>query len=88
MDVCSVVTDDDIRADGCHPNEAGYTKIATAYSNAIQDYYTNKEYLKDSNNQDLTITLNNSNNWRAAIDVPAGNGTYCVECSRWLGCHL
>lgn len=79
VDVCSVVTDDDIRADGCHPNEAGYTKIATAYSNAIQDYYTNKEYLKDSNNQDLTITLNNSNNWRAAIDVPAGNGTYCVE---------
>ena len=27
----------------------------------------------------MTITLNNSNNWRAAIDVPAGNGTYCVE---------
>lgn len=79
VDVCSVVTDDDIRADGCHPNEAGYTKIATAYSNAIQDYYTNKEYLKDSNNQDLTITLNNDNNWRAAIDVPADNGTYCVE---------
>lgn len=79
VDVCSVVTDDDIRADGCHPNEAGYTKIATAYSNAIQDYYTNKEYLKDSNNQDLTIKLNNGNNWRAAIDVPAGGGTYCVE---------
>lgn len=79
VDVCSIVTDDDIRADGCHPNEAGYTKIATAYSNAIQDYYTNKEYLKDSNNQDLTIKLNNDNNWRAAIDVPAGNGTYCVE---------
>lgn len=79
VDVCSVVTDDDIRADGCHPNEAGYTKIATAYSNAIQDYYTNKEYLKDSNNQDLTIKLNNDNNWRAAIDVPDGNGTYCVE---------
>lgn len=79
VDVCSVVTDDDIRADGCHPNEAGYTKIATTYSNAIQDYYTNKEYLKDSNNQDLTIKLNNDNNWRAAIDVPADNGTYCVE---------
>ena len=79
VDVCSVVTDDDIRADGCHPNETGYTKIATAYSNAIQDYYTNKEYLKDSNNQDLTIKLNNDNDWRAAIDVPAGNGTYCVE---------
>lgn len=80
VDVCSVVTDDDIRADGCHPNEAGYTKIATAYSNAIQDYYTNKEYLKKDNSQDdLTITLNNGNNWRAAIDVPAGGGTYCVE---------
>lgn len=80
VDVCSVVTDDDIRADGCHPNEAGYTKIATAYSNAIQDYYTNKEYLKKDNSQDdLTIKLNNGNNWRAAIDVPAGNDTYCVE---------
>lgn len=79
VDVCSVVTDDDIRADGCHPNETGYTKIATAYSDAIQDYYTNKEYLKDSNNQDLEIKLNNGNNWRAAIDVPAGNDTYCVE---------
>ena len=80
VDVCSVVTDDDIRADGCHPNEAGYTKIATAYSNAIQDYYTNKEYLKDSNNQDLSFKLINDNIWRAAIDVPAGNdNTYCVE---------
>lgn len=80
VDVCSVVTDDDIRADGCHPNEAGYTKIATAYSNAIQDYYTNKEYLKKDNSQDdLEIKLNNSNNWRTAIDVPAGGGTYCVE---------
>lgn len=79
VDVCSVVTDDDIRADGCHPNEAGYTKIATAYSNAIQDYYTSKEPVQE-NGKDLTITLNNSNNWRAAIDVPAGNdNTYCVE---------
>ena len=78
VDVCSVVTDDDIRADGCHPNETGYTKIATAYSNAIQDYYTNKEPVQE-NGQDLTITLNNSNNWHAAIDVPAGNDTYCVE---------
>lgn len=80
VDVCSVVTDDDIRVDGCHPNEAGYTKIATAYSNAIQDYYTNKEYLKKDNSQDdLEIKLNNSNNWTAAIDVPAGDNTYCVE---------
>lgn len=79
VDVCSVVTDDDIRADGCHPNEAGYTKIATAYSNAIQDYYTNKEYLKDSNGNDLTVSLNADNNWTAAIDVLAGDDTYCVE---------
>ncbi|MEE0379098.1 MAG: Cna B-type domain-containing protein [Ruminococcus sp.] len=78
VDVCSVVTDDDIRADGCHPNEAGYTKIATAYSNAIQDYYTSKEPVQE-NGKDLTITLSNKNNWRAAIDVPAGNDTYCVE---------
>lgn len=65
-------------ADGCHPNEAGYTKIATAYSNAIQDYYTSKEPVQE-NGKDLTITLSNKNNWRAAIDVPAGNDTYCVE---------
>lgn len=78
VDVCSVVTDDDIRADGCHPNEAGYTKIATAYANAIQSYYTSKEPVQE-NGQDLTITLNNSNNWTAAIDVPAGDNTYCVE---------
>ena len=78
VDVCSVVTDDDIRADGCHPNEAGYTKIATAYSNAIQSYYTSKEPVQE-NGQDLTITLDHTNNWRAAIDVPAGDNTYCVE---------
>lgn len=78
VDVCSVVTDDDIRADGCHPNESGYTKIATAYANAIQSYYTSKEPVQE-NGQDLTITLSNANNWTAAIDVPAGNATYCVE---------
>ena len=78
VDVCSVVTDDDIRADGCHPNESGYTKIATAYANAIQSYYTSKEPVQE-NGKDLTITLSNKNNWRAAIDVPAGNDTYCVE---------
>ena len=27
----------------------------------------------------MEIKLNNSNNWRAAIDVPADNGIYCVE---------
>lgn len=78
VDVCSVVTDDDIRADGCHPNESGYTKIAAAYANAIQSYHTSKEPVQE-NGKDLTITLSNKNNWRAAIDVPAGNDTYCVE---------
>ncbi len=78
VDINSVVPKSYLE-DGCHPNDDGNKLMATAYSNAIQDYYTNKEYLKDSNNQDLEIKLNNGNNWRAAIDVPAGGGTYCVE---------
>ena len=79
VDINSVVPKSYLE-DGCHPNDDGNKLMATAYSNAIQDYYTNKEYLKKDNSQDdLEIKLNNSNNWRAAIDVPAGNGTYCVE---------
>ena len=79
VDINSVVPKSYL-GDGCHPNDDGNKLMATAYSNAIQDYYTNKEYLKKDNSQDdLEIKLNNSNNWRAAIDVPAGNGTYCVE---------
>lgn len=77
VDINSVVPKSYLE-DGCHPNDDGNKLMATAYSNAIQDYYTNKEPVQE-NGQDLTITLNNSNNWRAAIDVPAGNGTYCVE---------
>lgn len=77
VDINSVVPKSYLE-DGCHPNDDGNKLMATAYSNAIQDYYTNKEPVQE-NGQDLTITLNNSNNWRAAIDVPDGNGTYCVE---------
>lgn len=77
VDINSVVPKSYL-GDGCHPNDDGNKLMATAYSNAIQDYYTNKEPVQE-NGQDLTITLNNSNNWRAAIDVPADNGTYCVE---------
>ncbi len=79
VDINSVVPKSYLE-DGCHPNDDGNKLMATAYSDAIQDYYTNKEYLKKDNSQDdLTIKLNNGNNWRAAIDVPAGNDTYCVE---------
>lgn len=79
VDINSVVPKSYLE-DGCHPNDDGNKLMATAYSNAIQDYYTNKEYLKKDNSQDdLEIKLSNSNNWRAAIDVPADNGTYCVE---------
>lgn len=77
VDINSVVPKSYLE-DGCHPNDDGNKLMATAYSNAIQDYYTSKEPVQE-NGQDLTITLNNSNNWRTAIDVPAGNGTYCVE---------
>lgn len=77
VDINSVVPKSYLE-DGCHPNDDSNKLMATAYSNAIQDYYTNKEPVQE-NGQDLTITLNNSNNWRAAIDVPAGNDTYCVE---------
>lgn len=77
VDINSVVPKSYLE-DGCHPNDDGNKLMATAYSNAIQDYYTNKEPVQE-NGQDLTITLNNSNNWRAAIDVPAVNDTYCVE---------
>ena len=72
VDVCSVVTPDCIRADGCHPNEAGYTAIANAYYNAINEYYTEKDYL------DGTVSLNFGNNWTAVVDVP-DDGEYYIE---------
>lgn len=77
VDINSVVPKSYLE-DGCHPNDDGNKLMATAYANAIQNYYTSKEPVKDSNNQDLTIELSNANNWHAAIDVPA-DGTYCVE---------
>lgn len=73
VDVCSVVTDDYIRADGCHPNDDGYTAIANLFYNAINNYYT----VSDSSNSQ-TITLNSTNEWTAIVDV-AGSGKYYVE---------
>lgn len=78
VDVCSVVTDDYIRADGCHPNEAGYTAIANAYYDAISNYYTPKEYLKEdgtftTNANDsgiVTRTILGTDNWTKVIDLP------------------
>lgn len=77
VDINSVVPKSYL-GDGCHPNDDGNKLMATAYANAIQSYYTSKEPVQE-NGQDLTITLNNANNWTAAIDVPAGDNTYCVE---------
>lgn len=62
VDVCSVVTDDYIRADGCHPNEEGYTAIANAYYNAVNNYYNSSEKVGE-------ITLNAGNNWISALDI-------------------
>lgn len=78
VDINSVVSKSTLE-DGCHPNDDGNKAMATAYANAITSYYTAKEPVKDSNGNDLTVPLNAANNWRAAIDVPAGNDTYCVE---------
>lgn len=73
VDVCSVVTDDLIRADGCHPNASGYTAIANAYFKAINNYYTTSDDAFST-----TVTLNRNNNWTAAVDVP-DNGAYYVR---------
>lgn len=74
VDVCSVVTDDLIRNDGCHPNAEGYTAIANAYYTAINDYYTTS----DTEAFQATVILDRDNNWTAAVDVP-DDGTYYVR---------
>ena len=56
------VTDDYIRADGCHPNEEGYTAIANAYYNAVNNYYNSSEKVGE-------IVLNAGNNWISALDI-------------------
>ena len=76
VDVCSVVTDDKIRADGCHPNEDGYTAIAEAYYTAINNYYSS------GGDSIGTITLNKDNNWMASCDIVGGSASdeyYVVE---------
>jgi len=84
VDICSVVTDNYIRTDGCHPNDEGYTAIANAYYSAIDNYY--KDYLAEGN----TFTSNVSNakvftaakvkDWTTVVDLPSGSDyTYYIE---------
>lgn len=77
VDICSIVIDDYIRADGCHPNEDGYTAIANAYYAAINNYYMQKDYIQE-NGTDKVVTLNQDNNWTAVVDVP-DDGNYHIE---------
>lgn len=74
VDTCSVVTDDKIRNDGCHPNEEGYTAIANEYYNAVTQYYNSSSKVGE-------ITLSKSNNWISAFDIenPDANSTYYVD---------
>lgn len=74
VDICKAVDKDTMLRDGCHPNAVGYTAIANAYYQAIADYYT----VDDANSFQANVTLNKSNNWTAAIDVP-DDGTYYVR---------
>ncbi|MDE6021538.1 MAG: Cna B-type domain-containing protein [Ruminococcus sp.] len=62
VDVCSVVIPDYIRDDGCHPNEAGYTAIANAFYNEIQNTYNQTDRVGE-------ITLTKENNWIGAFDI-------------------
>ncbi|MGN0631799.1 MAG: GDSL-type esterase/lipase family protein, partial [Ruminococcus sp.] len=74
VDACSVVTDDKIRNDGCHPNEAGYDAIANEYYQAINSYYTQTSAVGQ-------ITLNAANNWIGTFDIADGdpNAEYYVN---------
>ncbi|MCM1506543.1 MAG: GDSL-type esterase/lipase family protein [Ruminococcus flavefaciens] len=81
VDICSVVTDNYIRNDGCHPNEDGYTAIANAYYNAIEKYYTPKSYLKadgtftDNADEAATYEITGNGDWTKVIDLPSGFDT-------------
>lgn len=74
VDVCRVVTDDKIRNDGCHPNEAGYDAIANEYYQAITSYYTQTSAVGQ-------ITLSAANNWMGTFDIADGdpNAKYYVN---------
>lgn len=63
--------------DGCHPNADGYDAIATAYANAIEEYYTVPEYL-DANgkfvrdaNQAKVYDITRDGEWSTIIDLPS-----------------
>lgn len=62
VDVCKIVKDDYIRADGCHPNEEGYTAIANAFYDAIQSTYNSTAKVGE-------ITLTKENGWIGAFDI-------------------
>ena len=44
VDINEIITDKYLQDDGCHPNAAGWDKIAEAYGKSIKSYYI--EYLK------------------------------------------
>lgn len=74
--------------DGCHPNADGYDAIATAYANAIEEYYTVPEYL-DANgkfvrdaNQAKVYDITRDGEWSTIIDLPSSESkdtVYYVE---------
>lgn len=62
VDVCSVVKDEYIRDDGCHPNEEGYTAIAAVFQEAIDSTYNQTSKVGE-------ITLTKDNGWVGAFDI-------------------
>lgn len=84
VDINKIITDKYLQDDGCHPNAAGWDKIAEAYGKSIKSYY--REYLKtdgtftaDDKDPDIAeFTVNSDGSWTKAIDVPVGdsNGKY------------
>jgi len=78
--------DSSLYYDGCHLNANGCEKVATAYTNAINNYYAPKEYLAEGNtfteNASLAkvYTAAKSNDWMAVVDLPSSsNDIYYIE---------
>lgn len=77
VDVCSVVKDEYIRDDGCHPNEEGYTAIAAVFQEAIDSTYNQTAKVGE-------ITLTKDNGWVGAFDITDTDTSaeYYIEESR------